>query len=92
MYGSRKIYHNFFMFKLSNFRKEPIMVKITYNAELCKGCHYCVAACPKKCVVPSGELNTKGYETVKFNEADCIACGSCYTMCPDYAIEIVKED
>ena len=46
------------------------MVKITYDAERCKGCHYCVAACPKKCVTPTGEFNGKGYETVKFNEAD----------------------
>ena len=68
------------------------MVKITYDEQLCKGCHYCVATCPEKCVTPSGELNEKGYETVKFNEKDCIGCGSCYTMCPDYAITIVKED
>lgn len=68
------------------------MVKITYEAYRCKGCHYCVNACPKKCVTPSGELNEAGYETVKFNEADCIACGSCYTVCPDFAIKIEKED
>ena len=68
------------------------MVKITYDAERCKGCHYCVSACPKKCVTPTGEFNANGYEIVKFNESDCIACGSCYTMCPDYAITIVKED
>ena len=68
------------------------MVKITYDAERCKGCHYCVNACPKKCVTLSGNTNSKGYETVVFNEADCIACGSCYTMCPDFAIMIEKED
>ncbi|MBQ3123202.1 MAG: 4Fe-4S binding protein [Firmicutes bacterium] len=68
------------------------MVKINYNASRCKGCHYCVTACPKKCVTPSGEFNGMGYETVVFNEAECIACTSCYTMCPDYAIEIIKED
>ena len=68
------------------------MVKITYNAARCKGCHYCVNAKQNQGVTPSGELNEAGYETVKFNEADCIACGSCYTVCPDYAIKIEKED
>ncbi len=68
------------------------MVKITYLAEKCKGCHYCVDVCPMKCISLTGEVNTKGYETVTFNEETCIACGSCYTMCPDYAIVIEKED
>ena len=68
------------------------MVKITYDAERCKGCHYCVGACAKGCVTLSGEVNSMGYETVKFNEADCVACGSCYTVCPDFAIIIRKED
>lgn len=68
------------------------MVKITYNATRCKGCHYCVYVCPKNAVSKSGEFNAKGYEMVKFNEADCIACGSCYKMCPDFAIKIEKED
>ena len=40
----------------------------------------------------TGEVNAKGYETVQFNEEACIACGSCYTMCPDYAIVVEKED
>ena len=22
----------------------------------------------------------------------CIACGSCYTVCPDYAITIIKKE
>jgi len=68
------------------------MAKITYLAEKCKGCHYCVTVCPKQCVSLSGEVNGAGYETVTFNEADCIACGSCYSMCPDYCIVIEKED
>ncbi len=68
------------------------MIKIIYNAERCKGCYYCMNACPKGCIAKSGNFNGKGYETVEFNEADCIGCGSCYTVCPDYAIQIEKED
>lgn len=68
------------------------MVKITYDVERCKGCHYCVINCPKGCVTLSGEVNAKGYRTVTFDEQTCIGCGTCYTVCPDYAITIVKED
>lgn len=68
------------------------MVKITYEAERCKGCHYCVSFCPKGCIRPSGEINAKGYKLVSFDEEACIGCGSCYTVCPDYAITIEKEE
>ena len=68
------------------------MVKVFYEAERCKGCHYCIDVCPKKCVTLSGDTNLLGYSTVQFNEEECIACGSCYAVCPDYAITITKED
>ncbi len=68
------------------------MTKITYLAARCKGCHLCTSVCPKDCISKTGEFNAGGYETVAFNEEDCIACGSCYSICPDYAIQIVKED
>lgn len=68
------------------------MTKITYDTERCKGCHYCISNCPKKCITLSDEINAKGYRLVSFEEKDCIGCGVCYTVCPDYAITIVKED
>ncbi len=68
------------------------MVQIDYAHDRCKGCHYCIDVCPKKVISLSGELNDKGYETVKFDTSGCIACGSCYTVCPDYAITIIKRE
>lgn len=67
------------------------MVDIQYESERCKGCHYCVDACPQKIIRLSGNTNNKGYETVDFDVSECIGCGSCYTVCPDYAITIIKE-
>lgn len=68
------------------------MVQIDYAHDRCKGCHYCIDVCPKKVISLSGELNDKGYETVAFDTEGCIACGSCYTVCPDYAITIIKKE
>ena len=67
------------------------MVKITYSPERCKGCHYCVKACPKNVISVSKTINSKGYNIVEFDEPNCIGCGSCYAVCPDYAIIVKKE-
>ena len=66
------------------------MEKIKLNTKRCKGCYLCVSVCPVKALSPSGELGEQGYETVKVDEEKSITCGSCYRMCPDYAIEILK--
>ena len=67
------------------------MSKIIYDSARCKGCHFCVMACPHKAVSISDETNKKGYRIVAFNEAACKACGMCYMMCPDYAITVCKD-
>ena len=47
----------------------------------CKGCQRCMANCPKDC---------PEYMAFKDN-ADCIGCGICYTVCPDVAITVYKK-
>ncbi len=67
------------------------MSKITYDQNRCKGCHFCVTACPHGVITVPGEVNKKGYHIVEFNEAACKACGICYRMCPDYAIVVSMQ-
>lgn len=74
-----------------NYVKGAVMAEIIYSPERCKGCHYCVKACPKDVITLSKTFNSKGYEIVQFDERKCIGCGSCYTVCPDYAIIVKKE-
>jgi 2-oxoglutarate ferredoxin oxidoreductase subunit delta len=62
--------------------------KIFVDEARCKGCYYCIKACPKDAVHLSGHVNAKGYETVAVDEEECIGCGSCYRMCPDYVFEL----
>ncbi|AWI04391.1 4Fe-4S binding protein [Clostridium drakei] len=65
------------------------MEKAKANTKRCKGCYYCVKACPKEAITVSDEVNLKGYAVIKVDEEKCIACGMCYTVCPDYVFELV---
>ena len=68
--------------------KESKMSKLHVDTSRCKGCGYCIAACPKKAIEFSGEISKKGDDTVKVNEELCVQCGACYRVCPDYVFEI----
>lgn len=59
-------------------------------ADNCKGCGLCIDACPRDLLRFSDKFNKKGYHPAEFNDPDakCPACGFCYMMCPDCAIEI----
>jgi len=48
--------------------------------------------CPKGCFEHSGKANESGYNYIVFKEGSpCIACGMCYTVCPDVAISVYKD-
>jgi 2-oxoglutarate ferredoxin oxidoreductase subunit delta len=67
--------------------------KIRVDERLCKGCYYCVDACPKMVLAVSKKLGPKGYiivEAVKPEE--CIECGLCEKVCPDFAISVRKKE
>ena len=67
--------------------------KVKIAEKFCKGCGYCIKYCPKKVLSAEDGLNAKGYVKVKVaNEADCIGCLSCSTVCPEAAITVIKED
>ncbi len=65
---------------------------VQIDRERCKGCVLCVDICPKKVLVMSKALNSKGlhFATVAHQEK-CIACLQCATICPDAAVEVEKE-
>ncbi len=62
--------------------------KVYVNPVRCKGCGYCMNACPKDAIHESGHVNAKGYNTIMVDEEKCIVCGTCYRVCPDYVFEI----
>ena len=55
------------------------------KSEWCKGCNICVAFCPKEV------LKLANGKVMISNPAACICCGLCESLCPDFAIYVVKE-
>ena len=78
-------------FKKSKFKKQLKMTNITFNIEKCKGCEFCVGACPLRLIKMSNKLNKKGYHYAEISDKEkCTGCGMCFQMCPDLVIEIEK--
>ena len=39
----------------------------------------------------SGQTNENGYEMISINQEKCVSCGTCYVVCPDYALTVIKK-
>ena len=67
--------------------------KITIDTSMCKSCQLCIGFCPKKNIVLSKELNSKGYFPAQIDpKKACTGCGICALMCPEAAIEVYRDD
>ena len=61
----------------------------------CKGCGFCIEFCPRNVFTQSDRLNEKGYHPpVAVKEEECVACGLCELISPEFAIfaEDIEED
>ena len=72
--------------------------KIVIDREMCKGCYLCIRACPVKALEKDVESNSTGTYPAKpvsshrddGNNEKCIACGNCYEVCPDVAVQVFE--
>ena len=65
---------------------------VVIDAERCKGCGLCIAACPQDVLAFSGNLNKSGYDVAHMENPDaCIGCAFCAMTCPDVAIEVYRD-
>jgi NAD-dependent dihydropyrimidine dehydrogenase PreA subunit len=61
------------------------------DADECKSCGRCVAACPKKCLKISDRLNRRGVKPAEYVGEGCTGCAACFYNCPEpYAISVEK--
>ena len=69
------------------------MARIIVDAVHCKGCGLCVSNCPKHVLGLDPEhITPKGYHPAKLMDPDnCIGGSTCYLVCPDVAITVVKS-
>lgn len=66
--------------------------KVVIDSERCKGCSYCVLACPKGILSLSKEFNRGGFfPAVAAGMEKCTGCAMCAEVCPEIAIEVWRE-
>ncbi|MDR1787075.1 MAG: ferredoxin family protein [Treponema sp.] len=65
---------------------------VDIDRERCKGCYLCVRACPLKVLEPDTAPNAAGTYPVRAARGEkCIACASCFEVCPDVCITLYED-
>jgi 2-oxoglutarate ferredoxin oxidoreductase subunit delta len=69
---------------------EPPKGTVYVIEERCKGCNFCIEFCPMEVLEESERFNSKGYHPPEVvNPEDCVDCGLCELICPEFAIFVL---
>jgi 2-oxoglutarate ferredoxin oxidoreductase subunit delta len=67
--------------------------KIRIHTELCKGCTYCIDACPAEVISIRERFNKSGYFPASAVHMEkCTGCSMCAHVCPEVAIEVYRNN
>jgi Pyruvate/2-oxoacid:ferredoxin oxidoreductase delta subunit len=64
---------------------------VVIDAELCKGCEFCVDVCPEECLAMADLINSRGYRFAQYEGDHCTGCGVCYYNCPEPGAIVVTK-
>lgn len=65
---------------------------VVIDAERCKGCGLCAAACARGVLAMSSRLNARSYTPAEVRQPEkCSGCEMCALMCPEVAIRVYKR-
>jgi NAD-dependent dihydropyrimidine dehydrogenase PreA subunit len=56
---------------------------VEVTSRLCKGCDFCVQACPPDVLGFSTDINERGYRYSYYLGEGCTGCGICFYNCPE---------
>ena len=74
------------------YHRKPPMIDVEYIDKMCE-IPLAIAACPTAAIKPA-KVEVKGQKVnaVSVNEARCMFCGNCYTMCPSMPLADTEGD
>ena len=67
----------------------PTLPWVEVSSRLCKGCDFCVQACPPDVLGFSTDINERGYRYSYYLGDGCTGCGICFYNCPEPGAIIV---
>ena len=73
----------------ARIKEPPERPWVEVTSRLCKGCDFCVVACPPKCLELSTDINERGYRYSYYLGKECTGCGICFYNCPEPGAIIV---
>lgn len=65
---------------------------IVVDADRCKGCALCIAACKQGVIALAKKVNVHGYPFVEAVQGEaCVGCAACGIVCPDGCITVYRK-
>lgn len=72
---------------------KPVVGEVQIIKDRCKGCGFCIEFCPRSVLEFSEEFNSKGYHPPYIvKDGECVNCGLCEMLCPEFAIFSIKKE